>query len=311
MRTGSLALALAVLIAPGAQPGRAQVAQALPEGAQMVTESATGFGRLDLPIAPAENGQVQTERLEGALTRVVYQVTDPPELDMLMAQIRATLVERGFEIILDCAARGCGGYDFRRALDTVPPPEMVVDLGRYAYIAARLPEGGTALSLVGSVAAGVGYVQLTRLDPAQTAQGVDAPLPEDAAGTVPPLSSGQGLFNAQGRLVLEGVRFETGSTTLNQQEYPALTQLAAFLKERPGTRVVLVGHTDDEGSLSANMSVSRARAEAVRGVLLRDMGVKPAQVSAEGIGYLAPRASNATEDGRLRNRRVEAVLLTN
>jgi OOP family OmpA-OmpF porin len=63
------------------------------------------------------------------------------------------------------------------------------------------------------------------------------------------------------------------------------------------------------GTLENNIALSRARAEAVRQHLVEALGVDPAQVSATGIGYLAPRATNATAAGREANRRVEAVLL--
>ncbi len=70
-----------------------------------------------------------------------------------------------------------------------------------------------------------------------------------------------------------------------------------------------MGHTDAVGNLETNIALSRARAEAVRLYLIERLDVDPGQVSATGIGYLAPRATNETEDGRETNRRVEAVLL--
>jgi OOP family OmpA-OmpF porin len=72
--------------------------------------------------------------------------------------------------------------------------------------------------------------------------------------------------------------------------------------------VVLVGHTDASGGLAGNTALSRARAASVRDRLMAEYAVPAAQITAEGVGYLAPRATNKTEDGRARNRRVEAIL---
>ena len=71
-----------------------------------------------------------------------------------------------------------------------------------------------------------------------------------------------------------------------------------------------MGHSDAVGSLEANIALSRARARSVAGRLVDTHGVARGQLRAEGAGYLAPRASNATEDGRALNRRVEVVVLS-
>ena len=92
--------------------------------------------------------------------------------------------------------------------------------------------------------------------------------------------------------------------------FPICTGLGIETLRSDGTlRIALVGHTDATGSLEANVAVSRARAVSVRERLIADYGVDATQMDAEGMGYLAPVASNLTPDGRERNRRVEAVLL--
>jgi OOP family OmpA-OmpF porin len=76
-------------------------------------------------------------------------------------------------------------------------------------------------------------------------------------------------------------------------------------------RVALVGHTDATGSLDANIALSRKRAASVKDRLVRAYGIAVSRLDAEGMGYLAPIASNLTQAGRDANRRVEAVLLPN
>lgn len=68
-----------------------------------------------------------------------------------------------------------------------------------------------------------------------------------------------------------------------------------------------MGHTDNVGTLASNMDLSRRRANAVAQVLTTNYKVAAARLSAQGDGPNAPVASNDTEDGRAKNRRVELV----
>jgi OOP family OmpA-OmpF porin len=70
---------------------------------------------------------------------------------------------------------------------------------------------------------------------------------------------------------------------------------------------VIVGHSDNQGSLEANIALSKRRAEAVRTALIT-RGVAAERLEAHGVGYLAPVSTNLTEAGRTLNRRVELVL---
>ncbi|NBC95095.1 MAG: OmpA family protein, partial [Deinococcus-Thermus bacterium] len=114
-------------------------------------------------------------------------------------------------------------------------------------------------------------------------------------------------LEADGHAVLWDLDFRTGETALGPGPFGSLDALAAYLRARPEVRVVLVGHTDAEGALAANVDLSRRRARAARDRLVADHGIAPGRLSAEGVGYLAPIASNASPEGRERNRRVEVV----
>jgi OOP family OmpA-OmpF porin len=84
--------------------------------------------------------------------------------------------------------------------------------------------------------------------------------------------------------------------------------LAAYLTAHPDVQVAIVGHTDAQGTLAANVALSHKRATSVVKRLVEAYGVAGQQLDAEGAGYLAPRWSNMTEEGRKKNRRVEVVL---
>jgi len=103
------------------------------------------------------------------------------------------------------------------------------------------------------------------------------------------------------------VTFDLNSSTLQPQFMPALNKVAATLAEYQSTYVAVNGFTDSTGGDALNMRLSQARAEAVANYL-KGNGVNAARITATGFGPAQPVASNATEEGRAQNRRVEIKL---
>jgi len=107
------------------------------------------------------------------------------------------------------------------------------------------------------------------------------------------------------RAELPGVYFAFGSAELDERSHRALTELGVILVRHPDWVVRVEGHTDDIGSPASNQSLSAARAAAVRDGLVRQHGIPAARITTQGFGASRPRESNATLEGRARNRRVE------
>ncbi|MCC6395550.1 MAG: OmpA family protein, partial [Bacteroidetes bacterium] len=104
-----------------------------------------------------------------------------------------------------------------------------------------------------------------------------------------------------------GILFDTGKSTLKPESEKAIGEVAKLLKKDTGLKVYVVGHTDNEGALDANMTLSQGRAEAVVQSLVRTHGIAANRMKSFGNGPYAPVATNDSEDGRARNRRVELV----
>ena len=111
-----------------------------------------------------------------------------------------------------------------------------------------------------------------------------------------------------GKVAIYGIYFDTGKADVKPESRPSLDQIAAFLKAEPGVKLHVVGHTDSVGSFDSKMALSKRRADAVISVLVKDYGVAPSRMVGNGVASLAPVASNGSEDGRTKNRRVELVL---
>jgi outer membrane protein OmpA-like peptidoglycan-associated protein len=106
----------------------------------------------------------------------------------------------------------------------------------------------------------------------------------------------------------DGVTFDFGKSTLKPQFYSALNNVAATLKEYDQTIVEVSGHTDSIGSDAANQVLSEARANAVADYLI-GQGLMRQRFEILGMGERYPIASNETDAGRAKNRRVEIRVL--
>lgn len=100
------------------------------------------------------------------------------------------------------------------------------------------------------------------------------------------------------------ISFDTNRADIKPQFAPLLDQFAYSLQHNPGTDIVIVGHTDSTGNDAINNPLSFNRAESTRQYLVA-RGVAPQRIQIDGRGSHEPVASNATTDGRARNRRVE------
>jgi OOP family OmpA-OmpF porin len=110
-----------------------------------------------------------------------------------------------------------------------------------------------------------------------------------------------------GHVAVYGIFFDTGKSVIKPESAQAIGEIAEFLKADPALKIHVVGHTDNVGAVDANIALSKARADAVLQALVRDQGIAAARLSAYGCGQFAPVASNDTEEGRAKNRRVELV----
>ena len=109
--------------------------------------------------------------------------------------------------------------------------------------------------------------------------------------------------------VLRNIFFDFDKATLLQQSYNELQQLLTFLQIHPQMRIEVRGHTDGHGSIDYNQRLSENRAKAVVDFLV-SKGVEEKRLQYRGYGKSMPVASNATEEGRAQNRRVEFRILS-
>ena len=110
------------------------------------------------------------------------------------------------------------------------------------------------------------------------------------------------------RIELKGVNFKAGSAELEPESIEILDAAVAGIKKNPQARIEIQGHTSSEGDDQFNQTLSEQRAYTVF-LYMVDKGIDRGRLSASGYGYSQPKASNSTEAGRKKNRRIELRVL--
>ena len=110
-------------------------------------------------------------------------------------------------------------------------------------------------------------------------------------------------------VITETIHFETGKATILSVSFSLLNEVAQVIKNNPGIRVRVEGHTDSVGTATYNLRLSEARAASVMRYLL-SQAVDPDRLESRGYGFTMPIADNATAEGRAKNRRVEFTIVS-
>lgn len=110
-------------------------------------------------------------------------------------------------------------------------------------------------------------------------------------------------------LALDNIYFESGSAKLDTNSNYALNVLKEAFVKYPNLKVEVSGHTDNTGDPNANLTLSIQRANAVKEYLV-SMGVQADRMASLGFGITKPVASNETEEGKAKNRRIEFKILS-
>lgn len=303
----------------------------LPEDAVLTADVQDSTAEYGVATGPSGFGEdAPQETLFGDRRRTSWRIADAASNSAVLLRALRQQVEDGrAEVLFSCSGKACGGFDFRAGRPTLPMPDMFVDLERYNFLSARLPAESEddvpgLVSILASESPGALHLQVTRIDAPGATPGLPGrettqPSAPTADGTpeptvaqtvqIAPAAPGtvSALLQSDGYATLDGLAFDSGTATLTSEEVPVLAALATYLIEDPARRIALVGHSDWTGDPGANRRLSEARAATVSRVLVDRFSVPRRQIEVFGAGDLTPRTTNATEEGRNLNRRVDAV----
>ncbi len=129
-------------------------------------------------------------------------------------------------------------------------------------------------------------------------------------GPIRVAAGGRDLYDAleaDGRVAVHDILFDSDRTTIKPESAETLTGISAMMSQHPDLRLLIEGHTDGSGDFDHNMELSQGRAKAVKTWLVENGGIDAGRLRTVGLGPTQPKASNESDEGRRRNRRVELV----
>jgi OmpA-OmpF porin, OOP family len=210
-------------------------------------------------------------RVEGKFTYICYTYTGPRTTEP-----SGLAVVRNYEN----AIKAIGG--------------SIVQIVPDRYVNAKIVKGGQEVWVQAEKGNGVIWLRVVEK------QAMEQQIVADAAAFGNDLKS-------TGHAAVYGIYFDTGKSTIKPESAQAIAEIAKLLGGDATLKIFVVGHTDNEGTVDGNIRLSQDRGAAVLQALVRDHGIAAARLRSYGCGSFAPVASNDTDEGRAKNRRVELV----
>lgn len=295
-------------------------------GSEIVAYEVKRFDTYELQTSTFKDYDLGTKRrkfaepplkLEGARTRIWYEAPGETSSTELIRNYQNELKGEGFIILYD-STQDPAAVNWINFLAPFADQKIKTSRSNYVFYAAD-PQGIRVTSAKLEQPQGDIYVYLTAVEWAKddtaykARQGayvsVDVielrPMAQDMVAVKADEMSK--AIAAAGRVALYGIFFDFNQAGIKPESKPALEEIAKLLKQEPGLRLHVVGHTDNVGGYEFNLSLSKRRAEAVVGALAQEYGIAAGRLTPNGVAYLAPVAVNTTEEGRAKNRRVELV----
>ncbi len=268
------------------------------------------FSDFDLPLGPAvrddQGNRVAStqETLEGRITRIVYRGPKDRSTLEILRNYSTALEDAGFKELFSCSDDECGRlfwwlrFHDDTSFKTSGTFQNAADF-RYLAMRRTAPDGITHVSIM------IGIDVIFTKEPITLVEIIESEPMDTGMVTVDAEAMAEGI-DATGHIDLYGIFFDTNSAQIQPDSNMTLEEITALMETRGSLKVLVVGHTDNQGGYDHNMDLSRRRAAAVVAAL-EGMGVRADRLRAAGVGYLAPVATNDSPNGRTKNRRVVLV----
>ena len=337
MRPAALLLVAAAL-APSPQQSDAKGAKDHPllkryEGSRIVLHSETAYGSYVLPLGPSNGAYVNTalrksQPIEGRITRLTYLVPSGRSPLEVVRNYEAELKAAGWRVLFQGSGAALGNAPAKGAFAKAAYPRMVLGSSSVAtfdyisrdadtddvFLAGKLPrpEGDVhvAVYAVRISPQAISHLGLSRITSAGEVlvqvDIVESKPMETKMVTVDAAEMGKAIA-ATGSVALYGIYFDTNRAELTPASNAALAEIAKLLHGQPQLKLLVVGHTDNVGSFQSNLELSQRRAAAVVKALAGTHGIDGRRLTPVGVSFASPVASNRTEEGRAKNRRVQLV----
>lgn len=246
--------------------------------------------------------------VEGKVTSIDYELSKGKSQLELHKNYEGALRKKGYKILFSCYQEGCnprGGsftsivYElyYAKKLKGLAKQGNTYRNNQSTYLIGEKEQGNQKTTIV--VMSGfASYGNTYRIDVIESKA-----MRQDLISVTDIDDS----LKERGSMAFYDILFDFNKTTLLPESSSPITIIAEYLKKHPTTSVYVVGHTDNVGSLDANLELSEGRAKAVMNELVNKHGIPKNRLEAKGVAMLSPVATNDSEEGRKLNRRVEIV----
>lgn len=317
-----LALGWLALMAVGAQAEDVAGSKDHPllgryDGASIVYYKTSDFDELVFLKAPHDYGALLERnatddrsgpewlKLQGRATEIRYDIPAGRSSLEVFTNYDLALKAKGFETIFTCADKACftGNMNDLYLLEQQLDPTNGVSTAYSAharYLLAKLdrPEGHVYASVFAGEENGqsVAFLRVLEAKSMETDKIVAIKADDMKSG-----------LETSGRINIYGIQFDFDRDTIRPESKATLDEIAKLLTDKPDLRLDIVGHTDGKGTAAYNLDLSDRRAANVVAALVGNYAIDQTRLSSRGAGMSQPVASNDTEDGRAKNRRVELI----
>lgn len=283
------------------------------EGSVATFYQTKAYDEMTLPFKPAGRNEKDKTAwqadLAGRLTSIRYEGPGGRSILEVMRNYEAALKAKGFEIRLFCreakeCSPGRSPADFWNAARGRIGMPSTWDTTVYLLAERQAASGKVSVGILGVETKASNTKPLT---PHVAVTIVESKPMEAGKIAVVEATEMQRAIERDGRIAIYGIYFDFDKSDVKPESAPQIEQLAALLKQNPRLEVLIVGHTDGQGAFDYNLSLSQRRAQAVVDTLVSGHAIERKRLTPAGAGMVAPVATNRTEEGRAKNRRVEIV----
>ena len=291
------------------------------EGTRTTFFDEKAFESYTLPLGkltkkPNVNLFAKSLTLEGKVTKVTYVSNDPKRTALeVFRNYQGELAAGGWEILWEGTGEELSagkGLLFHSLFPNRPGGTFAICHPGANFLAAK--KGGSHLALfVANYKSG--FVVPKTLQPKSgvpviALDVIETQALEEKMVLVKAEEMASGILQ-QGAVNLYGFHFDTASATLKPESDATLDEVAKLLKSEPALRLLVVGHTDNVGKFDGNIELSQNRAASVVAALTQRLPAAAERLTPCGVGFQCPIASNSSEEGRAKNRRVALVKVEN
>jgi OmpA-OmpF porin, OOP family len=315
------------------------------DGSYIVAYEQSEYTDFTVPLAPLKRDADPDKRdvmnnvvfapeksleIEGKLTRITYLLPEGRSPLEVLRNFQTVVTGQGGEVLFECKKEDCGGDASRSSDGGGNEMSLMMTFFHAAdlqvenfsnascaltsaitdqrFFSAKVPQdGGDAYVTVQTFTVSDDlYCKAFNARTVALVQVVE-PKPRDQKMVVVKSAEMESSLSQLGSISLYGILFDTDKADLKPESAPTLQEIATLLQQDPAMSVLVVGHTDNHGDYGHNLDLSERRAQAVKAALEKTYGIDGKRLTAAGAGMMAPVASNDSEEGRAKNRRVVLV----